>query len=126
MGLEDRLYLSSFHHFMWRHVQSAAKARGLGNLPFGYLTEFVQSVNLPQLVENFTDGDSLIVDVNNLVFDYDMVKDDLSLFLQRGIDIGVYFPIDDPMETQTYLTKLKDEYSIKFAIVNKIELAEKF
>jgi glycerophosphoryl diester phosphodiesterase len=126
LGLESNLYLSSFHHFMWQHTQNSAKALGMAPLPFAYLKEFVQLLDRDHLIANFNEGDSFIVDHNNLVYDYDLIKDDIRLYRERGFKFGVYFPCNDPKESSSYLAMLRDEYDVRIAIINKTEMVGDF
>lgn len=67
--LLNNVHFSSFHHFHKELLQFAASKQGLGKLPFGYLSECVQDLNLEKMKKEFIFGDTVIVDANNLLLD---------------------------------------------------------
>lgn len=123
-GLQNNVFFSSFHHFQKINLNNALKSRGLDLMPFGFLTEFVQSLNQELILNNFTAGDTFIVDVNNVVYDFQYISEAVRNLKEKGVNFGIYFPCNDEMETQEYLSTLQKDYGVKLAVINKPELAD--
>ena len=121
--MENNVFFSSFHHFQKKNLEKALQSRGLQEKPFGYLTEFVQGLNQDEILNSFTDGDTFIVDVNNVIYDYEFIKDSIDSMKQKGLNFGIYFPVNDEMETKEYLDTLLNKYGVDLVVLNKPELA---
>lgn len=115
-----QLYLSSFNYFHKHNLKCLSNRHDISpdKLPFGYLNDLAQDLDVWRLKRDFTEGDSFILEFGNVFHQWEMIKETVQDLKKFGFKFGVYFPCDEIYENKrTYDSLFKDK-DVDFLIIN--------
>lgn len=116
----EYLYISSFNYFHKHNLRCLSNRHdiSLEELPFGYLNDLAQRLEVWNLKKDFTEGDSFVLEFGNVFHQWHMIKGTVLDLKKFGFKFGVYFGCDDIYENKRNYDLLFKEKNVDFLIIN--------